>query len=204
MKILLATNNKGKLKEIKAFFKNDEVFAFGEIMESFEIEENGSTFQENALIKARAIYEKLSEKDKKEYIVLSDDSGLSVEFLNQEPGIHSARYSQAGTDEENRKKLIKKLKEQGKKESPAHFTACLALVSKLGEATVHSFMQGKVIDEERGENGFGYDSLFIPENYSQTLGELPSEVKAKISHRSQALNLCTYILSSSSYKKSFA
>lgn len=204
MKILLATNNKGKVKELKAFFENYEVFALEEILNKFEVEENGSTFQENALIKARAIYEKLSEKDKEEFIVLSDDSGLSVELLKQEPGIYSARYSQAGTDSENRKKVIEKLKEQGKKESPAYFTACLALVSKIGEATVHGFMQGKVIDEERGENGFGYDALFIPKNYSLTLGELPKEEKAKISHRSQALKLSEYILSSSSYKKSFS
>lgn len=194
MKILLATSNEDKVKEIKQYLSDFEVLALNEVMQSFEIIEDGQSFKQNALIKARAVYEKLSQEQKEEFIVLSDDSGISVKELNYEPGIYSARYSQEGSDKANRLKLINKLKEKNLKQSEAFYTACLGILSKFGEFSVHGFMHGKVIDEQRGENGFGYDFIFIPNSYDKTLSELPKEVKLQISHRSKALELSKVIL----------
>lgn len=196
MKILLATSNQGKVKEIKEFLKDYEVLALDEVMQPFEIIEDGKTFQENALIKARAVFEKLNSKQKKEFVVMSDDSGISIETLNNEPGIFSARYSAEATDKSNRQKVISELNKLNCNQSPAFYTACIAIASEFGEFNVHGFMNGVAINEERGENGFGYDFLFIPDGFKQTIGELPSEVKEKISHRTKALNLCKPILKS--------
>ncbi|AII14159.1 putative dITP/XTP pyrophosphatase [Campylobacter iguaniorum] len=198
MKIVLATSNKDKVKEIKAFYKDYEIYALSEICEPFEIEENGSSFQENALIKARAVYKKLKELGlDDEFISLSDDSGISVEALNFAPGIYSARYSGAGaTDASNRVKLKAELNALGLKNSKAFYTACIAIASKYGEFSAHGFMHGTAIDEERGENGFGYDFMFIPNGYDKTVGQLDESVKLAISHRSRGLELARYILKS--------
>ena len=123
-------------------------------------------------------------------VVLADDSGISVDALNGEPGIYSARYAGEGaSDKENLYKLIEELQKRGLKSSPAHYTAAMALVSRHGEQTVHGWMYGEVITTPRGENGFGYDPIFIPEGYDKTLGELQSDVKKELSHRSKALRL---------------
>lgn len=196
MKILLATGNHGKVKEIKEFYKDYEVFALTEILEPFEIEENGKSFQENALIKARAVFEKLKEKNlQDEFVVLSDDSGISVEAIDWRPGIFSARYSgENATDATNRSKLIGELNALNLTESRAFYTACIGIVCKFGEFSTHGFMHGKVINEERGEHGFGYDFMFIPDGYDKTIGELPLEIKLKISHRTKGLKFAKHIL----------
>ena len=105
VKILLASNNACKVAEIKALLKGYEIYAFGEILKPFEIEENGTSFKENALIKSRAVFCALSQKQKSEFITLSDDSGISVAALNGAPSIHSARFSAQKTDKANRAKL---------------------------------------------------------------------------------------------------
>ncbi|WP_456479277.1 RdgB/HAM1 family non-canonical purine NTP pyrophosphatase [Nautilia sp.] len=190
MKIVIASSNKGKIKEIKKFFKNDEVVAFTELTEPFEIEETGESFKQNAVIKAKAVYEKLPGS-----IVLADDSGISVPALGGAPGIYSARYAGRGADDrENLNKLISELKKRGIKKTPAFYTAAVAVASVYGVFTVHGFMHGYVIDEARGEEGFGYDPMFIPEGFEKTLGELDESIKRKISHRSKALNLAGIIL----------
>lgn len=196
MKILVASSNKGKIKEIKEFFEDSEIYALDEVLEPFDIEENGKNFKENAFIKARAVYEKLcSMKLENEYCVLSDDSGISVDALNGKPGIYSARFAGIkASDAQNRAKLIASLDELNLKESLAFYTACIALVSKFGEFSAHGFMHGKVINQEKGQNGFGYDFLFIPNGYDKTVGELSSTVKKEISHRSKALNLSKYLI----------
>ncbi|MBU1667962.1 RdgB/HAM1 family non-canonical purine NTP pyrophosphatase [bacterium] len=191
MKIVLATGNKGKLREFKAMCEA-EVMAFSEILGEMEIIEDADTFKGNALIKARTIYEKLADEN---YIVISDDSGISVSLLGGEPGIYSARYAGVGaSDKENLYKLIDALKEKGVERTPAYYTAAIAIVSKYGEYVVHGWMHGDVIAGTKGEKGFGYDPMFIPSGYDKTLGELDDEVKKAISHRGQALELAKPII----------
>ena len=190
MKIVLATGNKGKLREFKQMCQ-DEVMAFSELLGEFDIVEDGDTFASNALIKARTIYEKLGE----EYLVISDDSGISLPILDGAPGIYSARYAGEGvTDKDNLYKLIEKIKEKGVKSTPAYYTAAIAIVSKYGEYVVHGWMHGDVIDEPRGDKGFGYDPMFIPAGFDKTLGELEDDVKKEISHRAKALKLAQPII----------
>jgi len=169
-----------------------EVIAFSEILGDMEIVEDADTFKGNALIKARTIYEKL---DSEEYIVISDDSGISVPLLGGVPGIYSARYAGEGaSDKENLYKLVEAVKEQGVEKTPAYYTAAIAIVSKRGEYVVHGWMHGEVLATTRGEKGFGYDPMFVPFSYEKTLGELDDEVKKIISHRAKALELAKPII----------
>ena len=213
MKIVLATSNLDKVKEIKEFLKGYEIYALSEVVKPFEIVEDGSSFQENALIKSKAVFAKLKELGlESEFISLSDDSGISVDALGGEPGIYSARYSDIdesgqmaaknATDASNRAKLISKLNALNLQSSLAHYTACTAISSKFGDYTTHGFMYGEAINEERGTNGFGYDALFIPNGFNKTLGELDNETKLKISHRSKGLELANFVLKS--LKKNFS
>jgi len=189
MQLVLASGNSGKIREFKQLL-GGEIKAFSELMKPFEIVEDGDTFAQNALIKARDIYEKLGEV----YLVISDDSGISVPLLGHIPGIYSARY--AGEDATAQQNLDKLILEVGKQtdRTPAYYTAAIAIVSKYGEYVVHGWMHGEVIAEARGSNGFGYDPMFIPEGYAQTLAELGDEVKAGISHRHKALALTVPII----------
>jgi XTP/dITP diphosphohydrolase len=190
MKIVLATTNKGKLREFNEMCR-DEVIPFSQLLGDIEIVEDGNSFKENALIKARAIYEKLGE----DYIVISDDSGISVPLLGGEPNIYSARYAGEGaTDKDNLFKLIENIKAKGVERTPAHYTASIAIVSRYGEYSVHGWMYGDVISTPRGENGFGYDPIFIPTGYKETLGELDNSIKKRISHRFKALKLAKPII----------
>jgi len=195
MKLVLATGNKGKLREFKQMCQ-DEVVPFSDLLGEFEIIEDGDTFAENALIKARTIYEKLKEEDPLTvYLVISDDSGISLPILNGAPGIFSARYAGEGvTDKDNLYKLIDAVKEKGLTSTPAYYTAAIAIVSKYGEYVVHGWMHGDVLDSTRGDKGFGYDPMFIPKGFDKTLGELDDEVKSKISHRGKALELAKPII----------
>ncbi|HEB9341574.1 TPA: RdgB/HAM1 family non-canonical purine NTP pyrophosphatase [Campylobacter coli] len=194
MKILLATSNKHKVVELKEILKEFEIYAFDEILTVFEIEENGNSFKENALIKARAVFNALNENQKNEFIVLSDDSGICVDVLGGKPGIYSARFSGKGDDKSNRDELVKQMGALGFKTSKAHYVAAIALVSLEGEWTVHGTMHGHVISTERGENGFGYDSLFIPKGFDKTLAELSNDEKNQLSHRFKALELTRIVL----------
>lgn len=192
MKIILASSNQGKLKELKAWMDDFEVYAFSEVMTPFEIIEDGDSFKENALIKARAVYKALEDKSA---IVMSDDSGISVNVLEHTPGIYSARYAGEGaTSQENLDKLIQTLKDKNIKRTPAYYTAAIAIVCKKGEFCVHGWMYGDVIDEKRGNKGFGYDPMFIPNGFDGTLGELDASVKKELSHRSKALGLAKILL----------
>lgn len=194
MKILLATSNKHKVVELKEILKEFEIYAFDEILTVFEIEENGNSFKENALIKARAVFNALNENQKNEFIVLSDDSGICVDVLGGKPGIYSARFSGKGDDKSNRDELVKQMGVLGFKTSKAHYVAAIALVSLEGEWTVHGTMHGHVISTERGKNGFGYDSLFIPKGFDKTLAELSNDEKNQLSHRFKALELTRIVL----------
>ncbi len=190
MKIVLATGNKGKLREFQQMC-DAEIIPFSSLTGALEIVEDGETFAQNALIKARTIFEKVGDA----YLVISDDSGISLPVLEGAPGIYSARYAGEGaSDKENLYKLIDAVKAKGLKETPAYYTAAIAIVSKYGEYVVHGWMHGKVIDEARGEKGFGYDPMFIPAGFDKTLGELDDDVKADMSHRSKALALAKPII----------
>ena len=196
MKIVLATNNMDKVREIKAYYTEFEVVALKEICKPFEIEENGISFYENAMIKARAVYARVKELGlENEYIALSDDSGISVDALGGRPGIYSARYSgESATDASNRAKLITELNKLGLSQSNAFYTACIGICSKFGEYGVHGFMHGKVIDKELGSSGFGYDFMFIPNGFDKTVGQLDESIKLEISHRSKGLRLAKPVL----------
>ncbi|TKX32232.1 RdgB/HAM1 family non-canonical purine NTP pyrophosphatase [Campylobacter aviculae] len=194
MKILLATSNKHKIFEIKEILKNYNLYAFDEVLKPFEIEENGKSFKENALIKAKAVFNALNQDQKNEFIVLSDDSGICVDVLDGKPGIYSARFSSKGDDKSNREKLVSKMKQLNIYESKAYYKAAIAIVSLYGEYVVQAYMHGKAISEEKGENGFGYDSLFIPKGFNKTLAQLSSDEKNTISHRFKALELALIVL----------
>ena len=140
MKLVLATSNKGKVREIQALCQDYEVIPYSQLIKEFEIVEDGDTFKENALIKARAVFNALNDKD---VIVLADDSGISVDMLDGKPGIYSARHAGAdANDKDNLYKLIDDIKAKGVKSSPAHYTAAIAIVTKNGEYCVHGWMYG--------------------------------------------------------------
>ena len=192
MKLVLATSNKGKLREIKALCTNDEVIAYGELIEEFEIIEDGDTFKENALIKARAVFNALNDDS---IIVLADDSGISVEVLDGAPGIYSARFGGANaTDKDNLHSLVKAIKEKGVTSSPAYYTAAIAIVTKDSEYCVHGWMYGNAMSYISGNGGFGYDPMFMPLGFDKTLGDIDDATKKKLSHRSKALGLAKIIL----------
>jgi len=190
MKIVLASSNKGKVKEIRQILRDFEIIPYTELIKPFEIEENGNSFKENAIIKAKTISKKLPG-----FIVLSDDSGISVPILGGIPGIYSARFAgKNASDKDNLQKLINELKKRNIKKTPAFYTAAIAISTPYGIFTAHGFMHGEVIDEARGNKGFGYDPMFIPKGFDKTLGELDEKIKEQISHRYKALKLTELIL----------
>ena len=193
MKLVLATSNKGKVREIKAMCEEYEVVPYSELIQEFEIVEDGKTFKENALIKARAVFKALDDAN---VVVMADDSGISVDVLGGKPGIYSARHAGVdANDKDNLYKLIDDIKEAGVESSPAHYTAAIAIVTKDTERCVHGWMHGIALARAVGEKGFGYDPMFIPEGYEKTLGELDDKTKKKLSHRAKALKLAKTILS---------
>ena len=194
MKIILASTNQGKIKELKALLPDFEILTSKEILGDFEVEEDGDSFKANAIKKAKTIYDmvKLQESD---CLVIADDSGLSVPELDNEPNIYSARYAGVGaSDKENNEKLITKLKSKNLEITPAFYTACIAIAYKENIYTTHGWLYGDVIDKSIGDGGFGYDPLFIPKGYNETLGTLDPIIKKEISHRTKALQLAMKIV----------
>ncbi len=192
MKLVLATSNKGKEREIKAICQDFEVIPYSDLIQEFEIIEDAHTFKSNALLKAHAVFDAIGDEN---IIVIADDSGISVDVLNGAPGIYSARYAGEGADDkENLNTLMKNIKAAGVESSPAYYTAAIAIVTKDVERTVHGWMHGTALTQARGDGGFGYDPMFIPLGYKKTLGELDDVVKKELSHRSKALKLAKKIL----------
>ena len=184
MKIVIATGNAGKMKEIKSIFNNSdyEVVSMKEEGIVADVDENGSTFEENALIKAREIA-KLSGN-----IVLADDSGLEVDYLNKEPGIYSARYMGEDTPYSVKNaSLIARLDGVEFEKRTARFVCAVAAVYPDGkELVVRETMEGYIGYEKKGVNGFGYDPIFYLKEFDKTSAEISLEEKNKISHRGKA------------------
>jgi len=190
-KLILASNNKGKIDEIKKLLSNMkvEVFSLKEIGIDIDVVEDGETFEENAKKKCSEIYKELIRRKEKNFIVMADDSGLEVEFLNNEPGVYSARYAgEHGNDKKNNEKLILNLKDVPYKERKARFICQLALINENNEYRgVTASVEGYILEEEKGRDGFGYDPLFYYEPLGKTFSEMTMEEKNKISHRGIAL-----------------
>ena len=185
-KIVFATNNAHKLEEVAAILGDSfEVLSLREIGCDADIPETADTFAGNALQKARYVKEHYG------YDCFADDSGLEVDALDGAPGVYSARYSGGGS-EANMDKLLLNL--TGKSERGAQFRTVIALL--IGEQTqlFEGVVCGAIIEERRGEGGFGYDPIFVPEGYDKTFAELGSEVKNRISHRAKAVELLAQYL----------
>jgi XTP/dITP diphosphohydrolase len=205
MKIILATENQGKAKEIRELLGglDIEVLTLKDFPQIVMPPEDGLSFKENALIKARFVLKETS------LPTLADDSGLEVDALSNAPGIYSARFAGIdATDEDNNKKLLRELEGVSEEKRIARFRCSLAFVTNDNkEKTFDGTVEGYIAEEPRGTNGFGYDPLFIPsedciENDSQkTFGELPSELKQRHSHRARALREFLPYLSSASSKQ---
>ena len=178
-KIVFATNNAHKLEEVAAIMgESYEVMSLREIGCEADIPETADTFAGNALQKAKYVKEHFG------YDCFADDSGLEVDVLDGAPGVYSARYSGGGS-EENMTKLLHNL--TGKTERGAQFRTVIALLIGDGTHLFEGIVRGTIIKERRGEGGFGYDPIFVPDGYDKTFAELGSEVKNRISHRAQAV-----------------
>ena len=186
-KIIFATGNEGKMREVRMILQDlgVEILSLKEAGIAADVEENGTTFEENAVIKATEIMKMCGE------IVLSDDSGLEVDALNKEPGIYSARYMGHDTSYHiKNKSLIDRLEGKSGEERNARFVCVIAAALPDGRVfTTRGTMEGQIGYEERGENGFGYDPIFYLPEYGCTSAELSMEEKNKISHRGKALRL---------------
>ena len=185
MRIIFATGNAGKMREIREIMADMdmEICSMKEAGISLDIEENGTTFEENAQIKAKAIRDLTGE------IVLADDSGLEIDYLNKEPGIYSARYMGEDTSYHIKNaKLIERLEGVPDEKRTARFVCAIAAAFPDGSVkTVREAMEGRIGYEESGANGFGYDPIFYLPEYGCTSAELSMEEKNKISHRGKAL-----------------
>lgn len=209
MQIILSSANQKKINEIRAILKDFEVLSYRDFLDEIEVIENGSSFEENAMLKARCIDEALrvSKEMKGDFLILADDSGLCVEALGGMPGIYSARFAsiqadisdlitqnftppqKSATDEENNLKLIESLKKLGLLESRAFFVCVVAVCGRIkGERVCETFRgecEGKVILAQLNSESFGYDPLFVPKGYSITMDQIAQ--KNHISHRFHAL-----------------
>ncbi len=195
MKIIFATGNKNKLHEIVKIMEGDGYDVRTSAMEGIaaDPEEDGDTFEENALIKARAVYE-LSDKRS---IIMSDDSGLCIDALGGEPGVHSARFMGHDTSYEiKNNEILKKLKDVPFDKRGARFVCAVAAILPSGkEIVVRETMEGYINDRIAGENGFGYDPIFYLKEFGKTSAEISDTSKNLISHRGKALRHMRAVLS---------
>ena len=193
MKIIAATKNKGKMAELDAILKDYDIqlLSWDDAgLGDLEIDETGTTCEENSYIKAKAIC------DMTGLAALADDTGLFVDALGGEPGINSARYAgEHGNDAANRAKLLEKLQGVPFEERTAKFVTVITVVYPDGRVlAARGECPGHITEEELGERGFGYDSLFVPEGHEETFAQLPAEYKNSLSHRHKALEKLTEII----------
>lgn len=186
-RIVFATGNAGKIREVSAIMADTgmEVISMKDAGIQIDIEENGSTYEENALIKARAVAALTGD------IVMADDSGLEIDYLNKEPGVYSARYLGEDTPYSVKNaNLISRLEGVPEARRTARFVCAIAAVLPDGrELTVRASIEGIIGYEERGTGGFGYDPIFYVPEFQKTTAELTAAEKNKVSHRGKALNL---------------
>ncbi len=190
MKIVFASNNENKVREVRAILKechatkDAEVVSLRDIGFTDDIVEDGTTFEENALIKARAVA-------RLGYVCIADDSGLEVDALGGAPGVYSARYAGGhGDDAANNAKVLREMEGVPVEKRTARFTCAIACVFPDGDSfTVRASCEGRLLDHEEGDGGFGYDPMFFVEQYGKTLASVTPEEKNAISHRGQALRL---------------
>ncbi len=180
--LVIASNNKHKIKEIRSILGNafDKIYSLGDLQINCDPEENGETFYDNALIKAEAIA-RCTDKT-----VLADDTGLCVHALGGQPGVHSARYAGNHDHKENRKKLLDELR--GKPDRSAHFETVVVLRTPDGKIfRAEGRVDGRILEHEDGSNGFGYDTLFMCDELGKSFGSATDEEKNSVSHRARAL-----------------
>ena len=188
IRLVVASGNKNKLREIAEIFTDFEVYSQKQMGFDEDVEETGTTFAENALIKARAACKALGE------MVLADDSGLCVDALDGAPGVYSARYcGHHGSDEENRNLLLKNM--EGVENRNAHFTSAIALVFPDGrELLAEGHTYGKILFEADGNGGFGYDPIFYSDDLGKSFGVATAEEKNAVSHRFRGLQKLQQLL----------
>ncbi len=183
MALVFATNNQNKLKEVKSKLKA-EILGLADIHCNEDIDETGKTFEENAFIKAKYVLDKYG------YDCFADDSGLEVEALDGAPGVYSARYAgEHGNAEANMNKLLENLKGIGNRK--ARFVTVICLINKENTLYFRGEINGTIINEKRGNDGFGYDPIFVPDGFNRTFAEMTLEEKNKMSHRALALEKMT-------------
>ena len=198
MVLVFASNNAHKLSEVRAIMPEGiEVLSLKDIGFESEIEETGTTLEENSRIKARCvaafINDRMSASLNDEMMidgVFADDTGLEIDALGGAPGVYTARW--AGEPAANRKKALWEL--EGKDDRNCQFRTVITLIRPASEIQVEGIVRGRIAEEEFGEGGFGYDPLFIPDGYDKTFGELPAELKNSISHRARALQALVKVL----------
>ena len=193
MKLVLATRNLGKVRELGEMLSDQrkvEILSLRDFSDAPQIVEDGETYQENARKKATQIAEHTG------YLTLGDDSGLEVDALNGAPGVHSARYAgENASDAQRIEKLLDALKDVPDDQRTARFKCAIAIAEPEGQSkVVVGVCKGKIIRESRGVHGFGYDPVFVPVGYDQTFAELGDEVKNRISHRAKALKMVSKVL----------
>ena len=190
MDIIFATKNKGKLIEVKAILDKYNIIGMEEAGIHIEVEENGETFEENAIKKAVEIMTVCGK------IVLSDDSGIEIDAFDKAPGIHSARYLGSDTPYPEKNAIIlDKLKDVPTEKRTARYVAVIAAALPDGRTfSAKGIMEGYIGYEPKGENGFGYDPIFYLHEYGESVAQIPKEVKNKISHRGKALEKMKEIL----------
>jgi XTP/dITP diphosphohydrolase len=179
-RILVASNNKGKIAEIKQILSDWEVYSLADTGISIDVEETGSTFEENALIKAKAVFEASG------LACISDDSGLMVNALDGAPGVYSARYSgHEHDDKANNALLLKNL--EGKADRSAKFVSCVVYYDGKRTVVGRGEVKGHILTKESGSSGFGYDPLFYCDEIGKSFGMASAQEKNAVSHRSRAL-----------------
>ena len=190
MNLVFATHNVNKLREIQALLPNTIILkSLTDINCNEDIVEDANTIAGNALLKAKYV------KENYRYDCFADDTGLEIEALNGEPGVYSARYAGEQKNAENNiKKVLENLK--GKKNRNAQFKTVIALILEEQKYTFEGICKGKIIEQPRGNGGFGYDPIFQPEGYSKTFAEIPMSLKGKISHRGKAVEKLLNFLNS--------
>ena len=193
-KIILASNNPNKLIEFRAIFTNHNIISLSDIGFNKDIPETGSTLEDNALIKVREIF-KLTNA-----ICISDDTGLEVEALNGAPGVFSARYAgEPSNAKENIKKLLNELKKKNTINRSAKFRTVIAYKDSNQELLFEGIVEGSISLAPKGTSGFGYDPIFVPNDYKLTFAEMSIDIKNNISHRANAIKkLKEYFLNNNS------